>query len=98
MLYTSVCHAGSCQERNLLSSIFETAAAALLISRHPVRIAQERDLLKHRVSELEQLRTTAVEAENAQLRVDNAALLKHLEALTKPPDAAAPQTPQANYE
>eukprot|EP01044_Picomonas_judraskeda_P023617 COSAG03_NODE_6247_length_1090_cov_82.014127_3_plen_32_part_01 len=31
---------------------------------------QERDSLRHRVSELEQLRTSVVEAENAQLRVD----------------------------
>ena len=70
----------------------------ILIRHIAACVAQERDLLKHRVSELEQLRTTTLEAENAQLRVDNAALLQHLEALTTQPDVAAPQTPQANYE
>lgn len=61
---------------------------------------QERDALSHRVGELEQLTTTAVEAENAQLRVDNAALLEHLTAATASAAAAAqaPRTPHANYE
>ena len=61
---------------------------------------QERDALSHRVGELEQLTTTTVEAENAQLRVDNAALLEHLAAATASAAAAAqaPRTPHANYE
>ena len=66
-------------------------------------VSQERDLLRHRVSELEQLKTTVVESENAQLRVDNAALLQQIEALVrKPPlEAAAPpgqETGLGNYE
>ena len=55
-------------------------------------VLQERDLLRHRVSELEQLRTSVVEAENAQLRVDNAILLQHLEALANTSGGAATQT------
>lgn len=66
-------------------------------------VSQERDLLRHRVSELEQLKTTVVESENAQLRVDNAALLQQIEALVrKPPlEAALPPaqgTALGNYE
>lgn len=66
-------------------------------------VSQERDLLRHRVSELEQLKTTVVESENAQLRVDNAALLQQIEALVrKPPLEAAPPPAQGtalgNYE
>ena len=97
ILYTSTCHVDSYRSE-ISAAASLTLQQHFLITPHPVRVAQERDLLKHRVSELEQLRTTAVEAENAQLRVDNAALLQHLEALTKISDAAAPQKPQANYE
>eukprot|EP01044_Picomonas_judraskeda_P002681 COSAG03_NODE_199_length_10789_cov_369.743312_12_plen_73_part_00 len=58
-----------------------------------VCVLQERDSLRHRVSELEQLRTSVVEAENAQLRVDNAVLLQHLEALASRSEMAAGRTP-----